>query len=314
MTRRVFGLFALIVLSLGLFTQSAFASASQQAQFAVPILVVNTSFLNVRSGDGPQYTVVTTVVGGMELPVLGTNRGNSWYLVTTPVGAGWVDVSFTLPRGDFRNVPLIEPTPTAPTSLPTPLTIGLPQYASNPIVASAQTYLNATAHGTLNVLSVNLLTQPFDEAPIITLLFKDTNVDYPVLGYAYDDVGILWASIFVPGVGTGWIAADKLDVTGTPLTGVTTASAASLTTAPVPVVGSAHIVVNTSYQNIRSGPGGQFGVITTVPGGTVFYPVGVTKDASWYLVRGDFGQGWISSEFVLFRGVFSSVPVIQSAY
>ncbi len=57
-----------------------------------------------------------------------------------------------------------------------------------------------------------------------------------------------------------------------------------------------------------------FGVIATVPGGTTFYPVGVTKDASWYLVRGDFGQGWISSEFVLFRGVFSSVPVIHYAY
>ncbi len=132
-----------------------------------------------------------------------------------------------------------------------------------------------------------------------------------MLGYAYDDVGIHWVSIFVPNMGTGWIAADKLDIYDT--APASTDTAATIAGVPVPVVGSAHIVVNTSYQNIRSGPGGGFGVIATVPGGTTFYPVGVTKDASWYLVRGDFGQGWISSEFVLFRGVFSSVPVIYYA-
>jgi hypothetical protein len=31
-------------------------------------------------------------------------------------------------------------------------------------------------------------------------------------------------------------------------------------------------------------------------------------------VRGTFGQGWMSSQFVLFRGSFSSVPVIHGAF
>ena len=315
MARRLFGLFALIVLSLGLFTQAAFASTTDQAQYAVPILVVNTSFLNVHSGDGPQYTIIVVVNGGTELPVLGTNSDNSWYLVTTPAGAGWVDVSFTIPRGNFTHVPLIQVVP-PPVNLPTPLTIGLPQYASNPIVASAQNWTNTPTRGTLNVLSVNLLTQPDDYAPVIGLLFKDTNVDYPILGYAFDYRGVMWASIFVPGMGTGWVGASKLDVhdAASGSSSTTTASSVSSATVPVPVVGSAHIVVNTSYQNIRSGPGAGFGVVATVPGGTTFYPLGVTKDASWYLVRGTFGQGWISSQYVLFRGIFSSVPVIESAY
>ncbi len=161
MARRLFGLVILISLSLGLFTQSAFASATAQAQYVVPKLVVNTSFLNVRSGDGPQYTIVATVVGGTDLPVLGMNSDGSWYLVTTPVGSGWVDVSFTLPRGDFSNVPVIDVVAPAQ-SLPTPLTIGLPQYASNPIIASAQNWVTTTMRGKLNVLTVNLLTQPFE--------------------------------------------------------------------------------------------------------------------------------------------------------
>lgn len=307
MKRRSLSLFLLVVFVLGISTQIAFA------QFAIPLLVVNTSFLNVRSGDGPEYTVVATVTGGTELPVLGTNSDNTWYLVSTPAGAGWVDVSFTLPRGDFRNVPLIEVKGAAVTVLQTPLTIGLPgSLAAHPFaVTTVATALNATTTATLDVLSVNLRTQPGDNAPVITVLYKDVNAEYPVLGYAYDGVGVRWVSIWVHGRGAGWIEAPKVTVHGSSNAGSLTIGN---TTIPVPVVGSAHIVINTSYQNVRSGPGGGFGVIATVPGGTVFYPVGVTNDASWYLVRGDFGQGWVSSEFVLFRGEFSSVPIIQSAY
>jgi len=71
-----------------------------------------------------------------------------------------------------------------------------------------------------------------------------------------------------------------------------------------------HVVINTSYQNIRSGPGAQFTAIAVVSGGTELPVIGVTSDAMWFLVRGSFGQGWVSQEFVLFRGVFSAIPVI----
>lgn len=191
-------------------------ASAQQRQLAMPVLVVNTGNLNVRSGPGPQFTILAVAAGGTTLPVLGTNNDNTWYLVATGVGAGWVDVSFTLARGDFSFVPLI----TVPAPVATPVTI--PQ------------------------------------------------------------------TIQLPG-------ATTLPV-------------------PVPQLGSARVIVNTGNLNVRSGPGPQFTVVAVVPGGTTLTPVGVTGDNLWYLVEGQFGRGWVSAEFTLFRGSFASVPVIENAY
>lgn len=198
--------FAFLLVLLSAFSVQAI---SAQREIILPILVVNTGALNVRSGPGPQYSILTTVRGGAELPVLGTNGDGSWYLITSPIGAGWVDVDFTLPRGDFRFVPAI----------------------------SVEAILSAAATPqTLQLLN---------EAPI-----------------------------------------------------------------PQPVLGGAQVVVNTGNLNVRTGPGSQFSIVTRVPGGTVLIPVGVTTDNVWYLVEGDFGRGWIASQFTLFRGSFNGIPVL----
>lgn len=227
MKNRLIILFLLLLLTLGTVTQVAFASNANQ--LAVPRLVVNTSFLNVRTGDGPQYSVVAIVVGGTELPVLGSNHRNTWYLVATAVGPGWVDVSFTLPRGDFRYVPELDPAAGAVLQLQTPLTIGLPLASvAPPVAAAAQTTAGALV--------------------------------------------------------------------------------------PVPSLAVPQVIINTSYQNVRTGPGPQFGVIATVPGGTKLDAIGVLEGGSWFQVRGAFGQGWVDSEFVIFRGTYSNIPVIHSIY
>jgi len=322
MKRKLSILFLLSSLLMLSVNQFVFASGAEQiAQLAIPLLVVNTSFLNVRSGDGPQYTVVLTVVGGTELPVLGVNSNKAWYLVSTAAGPGWVDLQFTLPRGDFRNVPTLAPTLGTPPALPTPVSIGLPGTASlNPITVAAQTTIQSSTIAIINVTSVNLRTQPAQEAPVIGIVFRYTdNAIYPVVGYAYDTIGIPWIAIVVPTLGTGWIEAPKATVkAGTvPITtAVVTTSGVSNTggTIPIPQLVSPHIVVNTSYQNIRTGPGPQYTVLLNVPGGSQLEVIGVTTDASWYLVKGTFGQGWISSEFVLFRGAFKNVPIIHSVY
>lgn len=225
MKRKLMILFLLLSLIMG--TVTAFASGA--SQLAIPHLVVNTSFLNVRTGDGPQYSIVAVVVGGTELPVLGTNNSNSWYLVATAVGPGWVDVTFTLPRGDFRNVPVLDPAATTTPVLQTPVTIGLVLANSAPPIAGA-------AQSVTNVR------------------------------------------------------------------------------APLPRLEVPHVVINTSYQNVRTGPGAQFSVLAVVAGGTKLDVLAVNDNSTWFQVRGTFGQGWVASEFVLFRGTFSNIPVIQSAF
>lgn len=308
-----------LILTVLLMLSAAVSQVMAQAQLAIPILVVNTSFLNVRSGDGPQYTVVATVVGGTELPALGSNRAGTWYLVSTPVGNGWVDVAFTLPRGDFRFVPVVEVQQPAAPAGSTPLSIGLINaQAAN--TASPQVTATTTTRerAKLQVISVNLRAQPGDNAAVITTMYRDDRAEFPVVGRAFDSRFVEWAALVVPNFGTGWIEAAKLSFftvqTATTVstgTGSTTTGSSGI---PIPRLNSPIIVVNTSYQNIRTGAGPQFTIITNVPGGTVFYPLGINEDFTWYLVSGDFGMGWISSEFVLFRGDFRNVPILRDLY
>src|SRR3954468_1531562 len=72
-------------------------SPQQQAQFVSPKLIVNTSFLNVRTGPGVQFSVLLTVVGGTELPVIGRAKDNVWYQVSTVIGVGWVNIQYAAP-------------------------------------------------------------------------------------------------------------------------------------------------------------------------------------------------------------------------
>lgn len=188
--------------------------AFAQAQYAAPIAVVNTGNLNVRSGPGPQFSVITTVPGGAQLPVLGFNEDASWYLVTSPAGNGWIYASFTVPRGDFRFVPVI--------------TI---QGLQNSVVTSGGT-------------------------------------------------------LAIPGT-TGTVSA------------------------PIPELDPGRVVVNTGNLNVRSGPGPQFSILGSVPGGTVLPVDGVTPDQAWFLVSSPYGAGWVDGEFVVFRGAVASVPVLD---
>ncbi len=213
-TLRLFGLSLFVFVLFFALNKVQVVDAQQLAQ---PILVINTGALNVRSGPGPQYSVVTVVRGGTEVPVLGTNSNNSWYLVATAAGAGWVDISFTLPRGNFSYVPLVSAPPVATPAVQVPNSIALPT------------------------------TSPGTTLPVAELQYPE-------------------------------------------------------------------IIVNTGRLNVRSGPGGQYTILTSVPGGTSLAPVGVTTDGVWYLVDGAFGRGWVAAEYTVFRGVYDNIPLLTSAY
>jgi hypothetical protein len=38
----------------------------------------------------------------------------------------------------------------------------------------------------------------------------------------------------------------------------------------------------------------------------------MAPDKVWFLVQGPFGQAWVNTEFTVFRGSISSVPIIRS--
>src|SRR5690606_25483491 len=80
--------------------------------------------------------------------------------------------------------------------------------------------------------------------------------------------------------------------------------------APGPQLEAPRVIVNTGNLNVRSGSGAHFTSVAVVPGGTELTVLGLASDDVWYLVAGDFGQGWVNREYVIFRGVFDNVPVI----
>lgn len=389
------------------------ADSYQQAQFAIPKLVVNASFLNVRTGPGVEYTVLVTVVGGTELPVIGRASDNVWFQVSTVAGVGWVNVQFTLPRGSFENVPVVAaPEVIAPAQAPGAVTLGLANGQGGGATASTAPIIGAPLQFRLDaersisvrpgerfraviiVEAVNLRSQPFDGAPVLTTLYRATStIDYSILGSETDRRAIAWIAIDVPGIGVGWIEAShaffrlsrvagqvvvvrdgEFRLTSTPggssdgkplvrsgdegflkdisddsqyvaielgdgtmgwlpFSAVTTRTdtptdlidvsllPSSVAFAPpsAPGVGGGsvtdgpHVVVNTGFLNVRSGPGAQFTSVATVPGGTRLAVDGINRDGFWFLVSGSFGSGWVNSDYVLFRGVIDAVPVVNGA-
>jgi len=70
-------------------------------------LVVNTDNLSLRSGDGPEYTLVGIVDGGTKLIPLGRNLKFTWWLVQAGDIVGWAKAEFLVARGDLTSVTVV---------------------------------------------------------------------------------------------------------------------------------------------------------------------------------------------------------------
>ena len=301
---RIFSLVLLLmvlVLGLGLPTVAADTTATEvEAQFATPIFVVNASFLNIRTGPGVQYSVLITVVGGTELPVLGRANDDVWFLVSTAVGSGWVNSQFAIPRGDFSTVPVVNPAAlqSAPVPANTPGVVGLPLDQGGGVQPSAATGATQTGAGgvfvagldangnqilvspgerfraTLNVTAVNLREQPDESSVSIVTLFRDETVDYPIVGSARDSNGIQWLAVAVPEYGTGWIDAPKLFLR---------LSAAFRSV----------MVVNRTVQ-LGDGPGSGSSTLPILTEGDEGFLVNISRDSNFVQIELGGGEvGWI---------------------
>jgi uncharacterized protein YgiM (DUF1202 family) len=368
------------------------AETEQRSQFSAPIMVVNTSFLNVRTGPGVQYSVLVTVVGGTELPVLGVARDLVWYQVSTLAGVGWVNSQYVLPRGDFTHIPFVEAPPLVPFGFFVP---GTAAPVSDDAIGAVGT--GAGGWGVSVKITHPSRTQPTMNSSSLGDAVEDRTVifnliesavgdnvvwyraDIPYLGVVWiegsksrlrphacgnisavtlvedvrptigpDGSGTLTGNVLYPDAeegylldhqagqfkvefsdgGVGWIpqtaAAVRRDVhsfvcqAGGVVPGVHVAPSApaapgvpaqpAFARASVP-----HVVINTAFLNLRSGPGAQFSVVTTLPGGAEVPVVGVAPDGVWYLVAGTFGEAWLNNQFVLFRGDGRNLPVIRFA-
>lgn len=424
MRAKVISLAVILALLFGLLPMSGGLSAApsdQRASFTTPVVVVNTSFLNVRYGPSPSYAVLATVVGGTTLPVLGIAENRDWYQVSTVAGIGWVFGQYVLPRGDFANVPLAEAPllveetlyeqivqgTTVITTTTTTTTVPIPSDET----AVDRGFTSQREWGVSVEIAHPLRATASINAANIAELVPDESVIFTVLAASFNE-GTNWVQVSVPGFGVGWLEQDKLvfrpfacqgtftaviitqsvdlrrGPDGTGVNGTVSVEAGSevylldrvgeiykvelidgtvgwvegtfievrdnsevtieycerggavsrslipgqpqqivapgvipgeqivvITPAPDQIAPAAPVVaiINTGFLNVRSGPGAQYTVVATLPGGTQLDVLGLAGDGVWYLVQGAFGQGWLNSEFVLFRGDGSRLPIIRDA-
>jgi uncharacterized protein YgiM (DUF1202 family) len=346
MKRMRFVFIAWLTTAVVLVTFSSIATAHEPQQiFERPILVVNTGYLNVRTGPSAEFGIAATVAGGTELTVLGTAGDEVWYQVVVPNGqVGWVNVTFTIPRGDFTNVPLAN-TDASPASVPfvpaARAAVAAPPAVSGgsgdgflpvvPVDAAAAAAVSASSApavapaisqaapaaapvippaGLVNVVIVNTsaLNVRIGPGPSYVKLFTASGgTQFPALGITPDR---LWYLIQAPNQ-VGWVNAEFVIFRGDP-NAVPIITYESIPDEILPRdIGI--VVVNTSFLNVRSGPGAQYTQIFTARGGTELPVLGLASDGVWYFVQTPAGQGWVNTEYVLFRGDPESVPVIPLA-
>jgi uncharacterized protein YgiM (DUF1202 family) len=247
-----------------------------------PHVVVNTAYLNVRTGPGVGNPVLTTVKGGTALRVTAIQYGGVWYQVETSAGSGWINRTYAVKRGDFTGIPH---TGESDDSGPQP-----------PIPAGA-------AYLVVNTAYLNVRTGPGVGHAVLTTVPGGTELQVTAI-----DSGGVWYQV-VTSAGHGWVnstyAVGRGNIASLMRTPSTVREGADLSGS------TPRAVVNTAHLNIRTGPGISHGVITNVPGGTTLRILGVAPGRRWYLVEGSFGQGWLNNYYVVFRGDYSQVRVVN---
>ncbi len=254
------------------------------AQAASPHVVVNAFRLNVRSGPGVGHGIITVVAGGEVFPVTMLSFDRDWYEVVTGAGTGWVHRKYAVDRGDWSGVP----------------------WAGAPKNLGSGTAIPAGApHLVVNTSYLNARSGPGVGHDILTVLPGGTNL----LVTAIDRDG-RWYQVQTS-AGTGWVnsryTAIRGNFTDIPRTGMPTASMPITSPQPPVPAGTPHLVVNTAFLNVRSGPGVGHNIIMTVRGGTELAVRSIASDGKWYEVNTSLGAGWVNSNYTVGRGDFSGV-------
>lgn len=290
--------FVLIAFSMLLLTSQVFA---KQTNVQTATAVVATGQLNVRSGPGITYSVVTTVNQGATVTLLGRNADSSWaYIQTAATVRGWVNASATYitPSVAINTLPVT--TPTTATSTPTATVSATAQPTNTPMpTATAVSGAAATiATGALNVRSGPSLAYP-----AVAVVYQGNVVS--LIGRNADST---WAKIRLSNGTQGWVNAASAYIT--PNVSISSLPLADSTTAPT---SSATALVATGALNVRSGPGVTYSVLTAVSQGQTVMLLGRNANSSWAKIRlGNGTEGWVNVTLITPSVAISSLPLADS--
>jgi peptidoglycan/xylan/chitin deacetylase (PgdA/CDA1 family)/uncharacterized protein YraI len=238
------------------------------AKFVAGDTVKVTAGLYLRTGPGTGYGVVTTMPTGTTCTVVSgptAANGYSWYKLTTPYGTGWA-------AGEFLQKTSITPPPTPPP--PTPPPAG--QFvAGDKVKVTAGLYLRTgpgTGYGVITTMPTGT---------VCTVVSGPTAAN-----------GHSWYKLTTP-YGTGWASGAYLQKTSTTPPPPTPPPSGGLT--------AGQTVQVTAGLYLRTGPGFNTTVITTMPTGTRCTVVAgptPSNNLTWYQLDTPYGRGWAAGEYL----------------
>ena len=262
-------------------------SQRQSAPTPVPVAITTPYLMNVRSGPGLDYEVITTVPEGTRASIYGRDPLDDWFQVQIEGvdGMVWIYQDLTTVEGSLDGVRLLQ------------------QWEIDLIARPGDGPLAITTPDILNVRS-----GPGLDYDILTTVPQGTQAK--IIGLSPDrewykvELGVLDQP--------AWVYAGLTTLVGS-LVGVKQYTLAELDGTDTGGDKPLAITVPT-IMNVRSGPGTEYEVVTTVPQGTQAEIIGIGPQNQWYYVELSTldDPAWIFQDLTTLIGSLAGVRQIAS--
>ena len=266
---------------------SPLPSQQRSAPAPVPVAITTPYILNVRSGPGLDYEVITTVPEGTRASIYGRDPLDDWFQVQIEGvdGMVWIYQDLTTVEGSLDGVRFLE------------------QWEIDLIARPGDGPLAITTPDILNVRS-----GPGLDYDILTTVPKGTQATIIGIGPNSEWYKVNLGVLSEP----AWIYAGLTTVTGS-LASVRQYTQAEVDGIEAGADNPLAIIVPTIL-NVRSGPGTEYDIVTTVAQGTQAEIIGIGPQDEWFLVELDGldEPAWIYQELTTVVGSLAGVRRVAS--
>jgi uncharacterized protein YgiM (DUF1202 family) len=230
--------------------------------------------LNIRSGPGLEFLPFTTLALGQSVELIGRDATGAWVQVRLADGRiGWASGRFLVSNSLLTNLPIVSTDPLADipvvtTTVPTTGTGGL---ATGTVITANRLNVRSGPGLNFNVFATLIQSQA------VTL--EGRNIEGT------------WLQVRLPDGQLGWVSsvfmAANLGIASLPVTTSTPVVSTPSVTTTTPGIGglATGMVINANRLNVRTGPGPNFSLLTTLPLNQLVTLEGRNGDGSWLQVR-----------------------------
>jgi N-acetylmuramoyl-L-alanine amidase len=236
-------------------------------------MVVNANMVNLRSGPGTNFSILTGFPRGTQVTVLARSADNAWVQVSVNNIIGWMNAQY---------VTTFAPPPVIPT-------------------------LSSPFNGLINAVEANVRSCSSTFCSVIAQLRSGASVT--VTARSADNA---WVVISAPGGLQGWVNTALVNTTvGVPNLPISTATFGPPPTPTPAVVTNVPVgIVSATALNVRSGPGQFFSKIGRLVSGQSISLVGRNGDNSWLLAQlQDGSTGWVDGRYIVTSYPLGNLPV-----